>query len=242
MDAWPSGARRTASPGRAAPEPGGLLTTDEVKPGMRVHVDGIGPGRVASVRGDDIGFIPDAARYTPQGLPAEVVPLSSVRRFNPNHGAPGGATGGQFVSAGGSGGGGAKAPAGGKPTAHQQHVAHVQHITTHPGAATGPERAARKKALLSQAHADRVRAALLGRQLRGLEQQQAKAAQAAKHAKAVVAAAKGGAVQHHTAAQSAHQKATAHHASIRQQIGALQDQIGELNDKAKALEAQAAKL
>ena len=247
VDAWPSGARRTASRDRPAPEPGGLLTAAEVRPGMRVHVDGIGPGRVASVRGDGIGFIPDAARYTPQGLPAELVPLSSVRRFNPNHGAPGGATGGQFVSAGGSGGGGAKAkaPAGGKPTAHQQHVAHVQHITTHPGAAAGSAggaKAARKKALLSQAHADRVKAALLGKQLKGLQAQQAKAAQAAKHAHAVVAAAKGGAVQHHTAAQNAAKKATAHHASVKQQIVGLQDQIGALNDKAKALEAQAAKL
>lgn len=167
----------------------------------------------------------------------------TVTRFNPNHAAPGSATGGQFTSGGSGGGSKAKAPAdGGKPTAHQQHVAHVAHekyLANHPD--TPGAKAERKKALLAQARADREKAAQLEKQLKGLRQQQAKAAAAAKHTKAVVANAKGGAVQRRTAA---HKAAAAHrkHASLKQQVATLEDQIGELNDKAKALETEAAKL
>ena len=170
--------------------------------------------------------------------------MTTVGRFNPNHAAPGGATGGQFTSggSGGSGGSGSKGATGAKPSAHQQHVAHEQHLkylANHPG--TPDARAHQKAALLEAAKADRAKAAQLGKQLKGLEQQQAKAAQAARHAKAVVAAAKGGAVQRRTAA---HKAAVTHkkHASLKQQISGLETQISDLNDKAHALEAQAAKL
>jgi len=161
---------------------------------------------------------------------------SGATRFNKAHAPAGSPTGGQFASAGGSGSGSASAT----------HKAHVAHVATHPGAggASTAEsaRAARKKALLGQAHADRVKAAALGKQLRQLKAQQASAAKTAAHAKAVAAAAKGGAVQHHTAAQNARKKAASHHASLKSRIATLTDQISELNGKAKALEAQAARL
>ena len=167
----------------------------------------------------------------------------TIARFNPNHAAAGSATGGQFASAGGSGSGGSKGAGGGKPTAHQAHVAHVAHLqylANHPG--TPGTRAQQKAALLEQAKGDREKAATLEKQLKGLEAQQAKAAQAAKHAHAAAANAKAGPVKHRRAAAHKATVTRKRHASLKSRISGLHDQIGALLDKAKGLEAQAAKL
>lgn len=172
----------------------------------------------------------------------------AVQRFNMTHAPAGSATGGQFASGGGSGGGSASKT----HAAHVAHVAHVQHAATHPGAGSAAvaasARGAQKRALLGQAHADLLKAAGLERQLRVLKAQQAAAVKAAAHAKAtahhaaVVAhmspAQKAAALKKH----AAHKKAAAHHASLKSRISGLQAQITGLTDKAKALEAQAAKL
>lgn len=178
-----------------------------------------------------------------------------ARRFNTNHAPAGSAAGGQFTTGGSgsssSGNGGHPAPAksGGKGaaahpaarplTAHQKHEAHLKYLASHPD--TPGARAQQKAALLEQAKADRAKAATLERQLKGLNQQEAKAAQTAKHAKAAAANAKAGPRQKRTLAHAAaagHKK----HATLKAQISSLQDRIAGLLDKAKTLEAQAAKL
>jgi len=161
--------------------------------------------------------------------------MTAAARFNPNHGAPGSGHGGQFTSAG-SGGSGGK---GAKTDAHQAHAAHEQYLANHPD--TPGARTQRKAALLEQAKADRAKAKVLEKQLKGLDQQEAKAAQAAKHAKAAAANAKAGPRQKRNLAHAA---ASRHkgHATLKSRISGLRDQIAGLLDKAKALEAQAAKL
>jgi hypothetical protein len=167
-------------------------------------------------------------------------------RFNQNHAAAGSANGGQFASASGSGAGkgksvkaGPKAASSSGPDAHQQHEAHLAYLANHPD--TPGARADRKAALLEAAKADRAKIDALEKQLKGLQQQEAKAVTAARHAKAAAASAHAGPRQKRTLAHAA-ASTSRRHASVKSRISALQDQIGALRDKVKAEEAQAAKL
>jgi hypothetical protein len=133
-----------------------------------------------------------------------------------------------------------------KPTAHQQHVAHVREMASHPNSPAA--KAERKAALLKQAKADRAKAAVLGKQLHGLRQQQAKAVAAAKHTAAAAASAKAGpnaakSLAHAAAPKKATTaKAAPKKLTLKQQVAAVQTQIGNLLAQARTAEAQAAKL
>jgi len=172
----------------------------------------------------------------------------TASRFNPNHAAAGSANGGQFTSSSGSGSG-SKAKAGKaaakKAAAHQAHVAHEAHLAhekylaSHPS--TPAARAQQKAQLLDAAKADRAKVTVLEKQLKGLQDQEKKAAATAKHTKAAAANAKAGPKQKRTLAHAA-TVASKKHATVRQQISTLQQQIKDLNVKAAALESQAAKL
>jgi hypothetical protein len=233
---------------------------------MRVVVDGIGAGRVASVRADPdgIGFIADADGYSAAGITVRFVPIALVRRFNLSHAPAGSATGGQFTAGGSgsssssgksSGGKGTHAaPAkgahasGGAPAghgtakpmdAHQKHMAHLahmRHIAAHPQSAAPADRARAKAALLAQAKADRLKIAALQAQLKGLHAQEAKAAATAKTAAAKAASAKAGPHAKKTLAHAAAAKKTTGKPPAGK--ATLKQQIAGVQNQISALTAQ----
>ena len=159
-------------------------------------------------------------------------------RFNTHHGAAGSGHGGQFVSAGGQGGGKATGT-GPKGTGHTAAVHAAAAAPAHPRG----DQAARRRQIVQKIHADEAQIRQLEHQLHLQRQALKTAASAAAHHKAQAAKAKkaGHVVKHrrHTARHHVH-----HHASLshRARITQIQHQIGVLRAQVKSLRAQAARL